>query len=70
VDEEDFGEADAKGKNKATAKAKRNSRSLRDDNKGANNQKRRRGVGWAEVEVEKQISPLRCSQRSEQLRSK
>jgi hypothetical protein len=32
------------------------------------------GMGWAktfgEVEVEKQISPLRCSQKREQLRSK
>ena len=25
---------------------------------------RRRGVGWAEVEVGKQISPLRCSQKA------
>jgi hypothetical protein len=31
---------------------------------------RRHGVGFAEVEVEKQISPLRCSQKREQLRSK
>jgi hypothetical protein len=27
-------------------------------------------LGWAEVEVEKRISPLRCSQKREQLRSK
>jgi hypothetical protein len=28
------------------------------------------GVGWQAVAVEKQISPLRCSQKREQLRSK
>jgi hypothetical protein len=33
-------------------------------------QEQRRGVGWAEVEVEKRISPLRGSQMSEPLRSK
>jgi len=37
------------GKNKANAKAKRDSRSLRDDKQKCKQQKRRRGVGLAEV---------------------
>ena len=28
------------------------------------------GMGWGGMEVEKRVSPLRCSQKREQLRSK
>jgi predicted trehalose synthase len=49
-----------KAENKTTAGQ------LRDDNKKSKGN----GVDWRTVEVEKRISPLRCSQRREQLRSK
>jgi hypothetical protein len=42
---------------------------LLDDNKGTGNSNNA-GVGRDRVVVEKRISPLRCSQRREQLRSK
>jgi hypothetical protein len=43
-------------------RCKSNSRSLRDDKQKSKQQQRSEGV--AEVEVEKQISPLHCSQKT------
>jgi len=50
--------------------ARATSHSILLEDNGANDKMRRRRAGLAEIEVEKQISPLRCSQKREQLRSK